>query len=291
MALGSSCTLAKAVAKEHGVSIQTYPPADPSSSYPLLLVTALGAHSLLVPSPTSVPTTDVLALVQEAIDAKKKLYSFPKPSLDELKAAKRARRDAEAAMQRLRSQQIKDGTWVPLDKKKGVPHEEPMEEVAKYSAFKYPYSPAVVKPTSSTDMTETTAPVSNYIRNPAAEPVTPCSLDSLSEMITWLRKNEDITPEAEPRIDFSKGSILGKTTPGGGTSVDLCKQVVGPKGIKPVLDAVAENQWIDRFLLGNNIVGDEGAQVIADFIKADQARNGKIYNYYVRSIACAFFRR
>jgi hypothetical protein len=59
-------------------------------------------------------------------------------------------------------------------------------------------------------------------------------------MVHWLEKDEDITAAQEPRIDFARGSILGKTTQGGGTSVDLCKQVVGPKGIKPVLDAVGK---------------------------------------------------
>lgn len=121
--------------------------------------------------------------------------------------------------------------------------------------------------------------VSNYISAPAAEPVTPCPVEQLDEMIHWLEKDEDITVAQEPRIDFIRGSILGKTTQGGGTSVDLCKQVVGPKGIKPILDAVGKNGHIDRFLLGNNIVGNEGAQVIADFIASERSKN--VYNFYV----------
>lgn len=98
-------------------------------------------------------------------------------------------------------------------------------------------------------------------------------------MIDWLQLDQDITTEQEPRIDFVRGSILGKTTVGGGTSVDLCKQVVGPKGIKPILDAVGNNSHIDRFLLGNNIVGDEGAKVIADFIASEKSK--RVYNFYV----------
>lgn len=99
-------------------------------------------------------------------------------------------------------------------------------------------------------------------------------------MIDWLELDVDIVAEQEPRIDFVRGSILGKTTQGGGTSVDLCKQVVGPRGIGPILDAVAKNSHIDRFLLGNNIVGDEGAKVIADFIASEKSK--RIYNFYVR---------
>jgi len=121
--------------------------------------------------------------------------------------------------------------------------------------------------------------VSNYISAPAAEPVTPCPVEQLDDMIHWLEKDEDITVAQEPRIDFVRGSILGKTTQGGGTSVDLCKQVVGPKGIKPILDAVSKNNHINRFLLGNNIVGNEGAQVIADFIASERSKN--VYNFYV----------
>jgi len=100
-------------------------------------------------------------------------------------------------------------------------------------------------------------------------------------MIQWLELDVDIVPQQEPRIDFVRGSILGKTSSmAGGTSVDLCKQVVGPKGIGPILDAVAKNSHIDRFLLGNNIVGDEGAKIIADFMMNPKSK--KIYNFYVR---------
>lgn len=99
-------------------------------------------------------------------------------------------------------------------------------------------------------------------------------------MIQWLQQDVDIVAEQEPRIDFVRGSILGKTTQGGGTSVDLCKQVVGPKGIGPILEAVGKNSHIDRFLLGNNIVGDNGAKIIADFMSSEKSK--RIYNFYVR---------
>jgi Ran GTPase-activating protein (RanGAP) involved in mRNA processing and transport len=117
---------------------------------------------------------------------------------------------------------------------------------------------------------------------PTAEPVAPCAVELLDDMINWLEQDIDIVAEQEPRIDFVRGSILGKTTVGGGTSVDLCKQVVGPRGIKPILDAVAKNSHIDRFLLGNNIVGDEGAKVIADFMASEASK--RVYNFYVSVI-------
>jgi hypothetical protein len=123
--------------------------------------------------------------------------------------------------------------------------------------------------------------VSNYVIAPTAEPVIPCSVDLLNEMIRWLELDMDIVAQQEPRIDFVRGSILGKTSSmAGGTSVDLCKQVVGPKGIGPILDAVGKNSHIDRFLLGNNIVGNEGAKVIANFIASEKSK--RVYNFYVR---------
>jgi hypothetical protein len=122
--------------------------------------------------------------------------------------------------------------------------------------------------------------ISNYILDPTAEPVVPCAVNLLDEMIHWLELDVDIVAQQEPRIDFVRGSILGKTSSmAGGTSVDLCKQVVGPKGIGPILDAVGKNSYIDRFLLGNNIVGNEGAKIIALFIASEKSK--RVYNFYV----------
>ncbi|KAG8844261.1 hypothetical protein FRB91_002733 [Serendipita sp. 411] len=137
----------------------------------------------------------------------------------------------------------------------------------------------VPKPAEVFQSSEISDKISNYVLQPTAEPVVTCEVNLLNEMIQWLEKDEDIVASQEPRIDFVRGSILGKTTVGGGTSVDLCKQVVGPKGIKPILDAVAKNSHIDRFLLGNNIVGDEGAKVIADFIRDEKSK--RVYNFYI----------
>jgi len=45
--------------------------------------------------------------------------------------------------------------------------------------------------------------------------------------------------------------------------LDLCKQVVGPQGISPLLDSLIGSKGITRLLLGNNIVGNGGAEAIA----------------------------
>ncbi|OWA52667.1 hypothetical protein BV898_17113 [Hypsibius exemplaris] len=119
------------------------------------------------------------------------------------------------------------------------------------------------------------ASVCNYVVAPMAEPVTPCTLEELEELIQFLKANGKI-PNGQTRIDFTKGSILNH----GGMAVDLCKQVVGPEGIEPVLEAMGHNDNIVRFLLGNNISGDRGAKAIANFI-SDRERSKNVYNFYL----------
>jgi len=267
---------------------------------------------------TLLPNEFLLPRIISMIDNKQKLYDFDRPTLAELRAEKQAKKLALETAARRYAEDIRiyeelkrrfeagEDVVVPskpvsgrakrqrrkLEEKMAevwgkdpnAPGEEedgtnvPPEEVKLIPATLFS------KHDGYSDLTKEQIHgshdlVSNYIFSPAAEPVTPCPIEQLDEMIHWLEKDEDITAAQEPRVDFTRGSILGKTTQGGGTSVDLCKQVVGPKGIKPILDAVGKNSHIVRFLLGNNIVGDEGAQVIADFIASEGSKN--IYNFYV----------
>ena len=50
--------------------------------------------------------------------------------------------------------------------------------------------------------------------------------------------------------------------------MDLCKQVVGPGLIQSLMNALAQNQHVKHFLLGNNIVGVSGSKAIAAFIRS-----------------------
>jgi hypothetical protein len=59
--------------------------------------------------------------------------------------------------------------------------------------------------------------------------------------------------------------------------LDLCKMVVGETGIKPLLAAMQGNETVKRLLLGNNIVGNKGAQWIADFIN----NGSKLTTWYI----------
>ncbi|KAG5660710.1 hypothetical protein KAF25_003316 [Fusarium avenaceum] len=48
--------------------------------------------------------------------------------------------------------------------------------------------------------------------------------------------------------------------------MDLCKMVVGPDHIGKLMDSLRSNEFVQHFLLGNNIIGPVGAREIAKFI-------------------------
>ncbi len=101
------------------------------------------------------------------------------------------------------------------------------------------------------------APISRQVREPEPEPVVPCTLADLDPLLGHLRQNLSVARQTA----FSKGTL---TTDG---RLDLCKQVVGPAGIGPLLGAMKYSDGIKRLLLGNNIVGDDGAAAIARFLR------------------------
>src|SRR6185436_11409973 len=100
-------------------------------------------------------------------------------------------------------------------------------------------------------------PISAHVSEPEPEPVTPCALADLDPLLSHLYSDAPV----EQQTAFSKGTL----TPDG--RLDLCKQVVGPDGIRPLLGAMMASHQIKRLLLGNNIVGDDGAAAIASFIR------------------------
>jgi uncharacterized protein (DUF924 family)/Ran GTPase-activating protein (RanGAP) involved in mRNA processing and transport len=100
-------------------------------------------------------------------------------------------------------------------------------------------------------------PISSHVSEPEPMPVTPCSLDELEPLLVHLRTDAPVAQQTA----FHKGTL----TPDG--RLDLCKQVVGPDGIGPLLGAMKLSHQVKRLLLGNNIVGDGGAAAIAGFIR------------------------
>ncbi|CAF1513355.1 unnamed protein product [Adineta ricciae] len=111
------------------------------------------------------------------------------------------------------------------------------------------------------------APPSSYIVNPEPEPVVPCSLEDLQPLLEHLVMNKPGPGEDTQSIVFSRGTIMT------GGRLDLCKQVVGPKGIQPLLEAMKCSSVVNRLLLGNNIVGRPGAEAISAYIRYNTDSN------------------
>ena len=106
------------------------------------------------------------------------------------------------------------------------------------------------------------APISEAIVEPLPVPVVPCPLDALSPLLQHLARRQEILGDA---VAFPRGTLMADGR------LDLCKQVVGPAGIGPLLGAVEGNPQVKRLLLGNNIVGNVGAGAIAEFIRQGQS--------------------
>ena len=121
------------------------------------------------------------------------------------------------------------------------------------------------------------APPSTYVTNPEPEPgqcwmigdticslsfsVVPCALEDLQPLLEYLTANQPGPNDEKQPVVFSRGTLMS------GGRLDLCKQVVGPRGIQPLLDAMKHSSVVNRLLLGNNIVGLPGAQAISHYIR------------------------
>lgn len=111
-------------------------------------------------------------------------------------------------------------------------------------------------------------PIPAPILHPAPEPVLPCAPEELEPLLDWLREDSPVREV----LAFTRGTLL----PDG--RLDLCKQVVGPEGIGPLLGAMQHSSHVTRLLLGNNIVGDEGARQIAAYIRSGRS---KLEGWYI----------
>ena len=104
--------------------------------------------------------------------------------------------------------------------------------------------------------------ISSKIVNPEPMPVTVAETEKITHFIDWLSSNQVITA---PQM-----FTLGTMYPDG--RMDMCKQVVGPTHIGKLCQAVAKNQQVKHFLLGNNIACDgsfvAGAEAMATLMKS-----------------------
>ncbi|CAF0847513.1 unnamed protein product [Adineta steineri] len=119
---------------------------------------------------------------------------------------------------------------------------------------------------------------SSRITNPEPQPGVPCTLKDLEPLLEHLSSNKPGPSDDNQPIVFPRGTIMS------GGRLDLCKQVVGPQGVQPLLDAMKHSTFVTRLLLGNNIVGLPGAQAISEYIRSNSHSN--IDTWY---IACNKF--
>lgn len=86
-------------------------------------------------------------------------------------------------------------------------------------------------------------------------------MEDLEPLLNFLRSGDGVDDETM----FKRGALL----PDG--KLDLCKQVVGPTGINPLLQSMACNPYVTTLMIGNNIVGNDGARSIAEYIKSGKS--------------------
>ena len=111
---------------------------------------------------------------------------------------------------------------------------------------------------------------------PAITQPTPMSveisqLEELNDFFSHLKGNVKIFDQEY--VQFTRGSCYRDGR------MDLCKQVVGPSWIEPLMDSIKNNSHIKHFLLGNNIIDTKGACAIANFIVT--AHEPKIETWYI----------
>lgn len=87
---------------------------------------------------------------------------------------------------------------------------------------------------------------------------------NLGELLTWLRSGRSATS----RTDFPVGTVL----PDG--RLDLCKQALGPYGMRLVAGALPVGGPTRHLLLGTDELGDDGADVAAESAVRSGAADG-----------------
>lgn len=113
-------------------------------------------------------------------------------------------------------------------------------------------------------------PLNDLIINPVAMPVEIAPIEELEPFFVHLANNIKVDI---PELEFIRGVQYDDGR------MDLCKQVVGPPHIEKLMESLKNNVHITHFLLGNNIIGIEGAKAIAKFLQ--EQNKPKIKTWYL----------
>lgn len=100
-------------------------------------------------------------------------------------------------------------------------------------------------------------PLDKMITDPVPMPVEVAPIDELQPFFDHLSNNTEVTV---PQLEFKRGVQYDDGR------MDLCKQVVGPPHIGKLMNSLKNNTQITHFLLGNNIIGQNGAEAIHEFL-------------------------
>lgn len=111
-------------------------------------------------------------------------------------------------------------------------------------------------------------PISELILNPIPMPVEIAPLDELTPFFSHLKQGKAAEKDC---VEFARGAYYNDGR------IDMCKQVVGRDWIGELVDSIKYNANVEHFLLGNNIVGDEGASKIAALIQSESSPAIKTY--------------
>ena len=128
-------------------------------------------------------------------------------------------------------------------------------------------------------------PIHDFVLNPKPMPVDVAPIEELEPFFNHLASNKEVLPTvsksmielpivSKSMIEFKRGVQYSDGR------MDLCKQVVGPPHISKLMEALKDNTQITHFLLGNNIIGINGATAISKFIE-EHKNNSQIKTWYL----------
>jgi len=102
------------------------------------------------------------------------------------------------------------------------------------------------------------------ITKPTAMEVKISPYEELKDFFDHLSLNRPTiinNDELEPCMKFNRGAIYEDKR------MDLCKQVVGSTWIDKLMTSLDNNNHVEHFLLGNNIIGKKGGEEIGKFLQ------------------------
>jgi len=101
------------------------------------------------------------------------------------------------------------------------------------------------------------APIGDPVLHPEPMPVEIAPSEDLAPFFSRMRENKAATQECE---EYKRGAYYDDGR------IDMCKQVPGPTHIGAMIRSIESNPHVKHFLMGNSIVGLEGAKEISKHI-------------------------